>query len=84
MIAYKGMEPGMICRGYQLYMGRNTTPEANCQRNGFTAQQIQWTVCAIMGIFGIQNTIWFVQTAIWMRMQWIPESPAQNSGCSES
>ena len=35
MIAYKGMEKGMICRGYQLQMGLNTTPEANCRENGF-------------------------------------------------
>lgn len=35
MIAYKGMEPGMICRGYQLKMGLNVTEQANCQANGF-------------------------------------------------
>ncbi len=28
MIAYKGMEPGMICRGYQLQMGLNVTEQA--------------------------------------------------------
>ena len=35
MIAYKGMEPGMICRGYQLKMGLNVTEQANCQASGF-------------------------------------------------
>ena len=35
MIAYKGMEQGMICRGYQLKMGLNITEQANCQANGF-------------------------------------------------
>ena len=35
MIAYKGMEPGMICRGYQLQMGLNVTEQANCRENGF-------------------------------------------------
>ena len=35
MIAYKGMEPGMICLGYQLKMGLNVTEQANCQANGF-------------------------------------------------
>ena len=35
MIAYKGFENGLICRGYQFKMGLNTTPEANCARNGF-------------------------------------------------
>ena len=35
MIAYKGMEKGMVCRGYQLRMGLNETPEANCHQNGF-------------------------------------------------
>lgn len=35
MIAYKGMEQGMICRGYQLQMGLNTTETANCRENGF-------------------------------------------------
>ena len=35
MIAYKGMEQGMICRGYQLKMGLNVTEQANCQANGF-------------------------------------------------
>ena len=35
MIAYKGMEPGMICLGYQLKIGLNVTEQANCQANGF-------------------------------------------------
>ena len=29
MIAYKGMKPGMVCRGYQLRMGLNVTEQAN-------------------------------------------------------
>ena len=35
MLAYKGFEKGLICRGYQFKMGLNTTPEANCVQNGF-------------------------------------------------
>ena len=35
MIAYKGFQPGLICRGYQFVMGLNTTAEANCGANGF-------------------------------------------------
>lgn len=35
MIAYKGFNLGLICRGYQFTMGRNTTAEANCAHNGF-------------------------------------------------
>lgn len=35
MIAYKGFEPGLICRGYRFVMGLNTTAEANCGANGF-------------------------------------------------
>lgn len=35
MIAYKGFQPGLICRGYQFVMGLNTTAEANCAHNGF-------------------------------------------------
>ncbi len=35
MTAYKGFKPGLICRGYQFAMGRNTTTEANCGANGF-------------------------------------------------
>lgn len=35
MIAYKGFNPGLICRGYQFQMGLNTTDKANCARNGF-------------------------------------------------
>lgn len=35
MIAYKGFQPGLICRDYQFIMGRNTTAEANCAHNGF-------------------------------------------------
>lgn len=35
MIAYKGMKPGMICRGYQMQMGLNVTEQANCKANGF-------------------------------------------------
>lgn len=35
MIAYKGFNPGLICRGYQFAMGINRTMEANCRANGF-------------------------------------------------
>ncbi len=35
MIAYKGFEPGLKCRGYQFQMGLNVTDEANCAHNGF-------------------------------------------------
>ena len=35
MIAYKGFEPGLICRGYQFHMGKNVTDKANCRANGF-------------------------------------------------
>ena len=35
MIAYKGFEQGLICRGYQFVMGLNKTEKANCRENGF-------------------------------------------------
>ena len=35
MIAYKGFQTGLICRGYQFVMGLNVTEEANCKTNGF-------------------------------------------------
>ena len=35
MIAYKGFEKGLVCRGYQFVMGLNRTEEANCKENGF-------------------------------------------------
>lgn len=35
MIAYKGFEPGLICRGYHFVMGLNITDKANCRENGF-------------------------------------------------
>lgn len=35
MIAYKGFDPGLKCRGYQFVMGRNVTDKANCRANGF-------------------------------------------------
>ena len=35
MIAYKGFNRGLECRGYQFHMGLNVTEEANCVRNGF-------------------------------------------------
>lgn len=35
MIAYKGFEAGLVCRGYQFHVGLNTTDEANCAKNGF-------------------------------------------------
>lgn len=35
MIAYKGFNPGLICRGYQFVIGRNVTEKANCRANGF-------------------------------------------------
>lgn len=35
MIAYKGFDPGLICRGYRFVMGKNVTEKANCGNNGF-------------------------------------------------
>ncbi len=35
MIAYKGFEPGLICRKYQFHIGLNVTDKANCAQNGF-------------------------------------------------
>jgi len=35
MIAYKGFNPGLICRKYQFHMGLNVTDKANCAHNGF-------------------------------------------------
>jgi hypothetical protein len=35
MIAYKGFDPGLICRCYQFVMGLNVTEKANCRANGF-------------------------------------------------
>ena len=35
MIAYKGFDEGLVCRGYQFTMGENVTVEANCAKNGF-------------------------------------------------
>lgn len=35
MIAYKGFDCGLRCRGYQFVMGRNVTDKANCRENGF-------------------------------------------------
>ncbi len=35
MLAYKGFEAGMVCRGYQFHTGLNKTDKANCRANGF-------------------------------------------------
>ena len=35
MIAYKGFEKGLVCLGYQFFMGLNVTEKANCRANGF-------------------------------------------------
>jgi DNA-directed RNA polymerase subunit RPC12/RpoP len=35
MIAYKGFELGLVCRGYQFNTGLNVTEKANCHANGF-------------------------------------------------
>lgn len=35
MIAYKGFDIGLRCRGYQFSLGRNITEKANCMANGF-------------------------------------------------
>lgn len=35
MLAYKGFDKGLICRGYQFQMGLNITEKANCVENGF-------------------------------------------------
>ena len=42
MIAYKGFEPGLICRGYHFVMGLNTTDKANCRANGFHCAMPLW------------------------------------------
>ena len=31
MLAYKGFNPGLICRNYQFEMGLNITDKANCR-----------------------------------------------------
>ncbi len=35
MIAYKGFNSDLTCRGYQFVMGMNVTDKANCAQNGF-------------------------------------------------
>ena len=35
MSAYKGFDPGLICREYQFVTGLNKTEKANCCQNGF-------------------------------------------------
>lgn len=35
MIAYKGFNSDLTCRGYQFVMGVNVTEKANCVKNGF-------------------------------------------------
>lgn len=35
MIAYKGFEPGLVCRGYHFQMGLNVADKANCACNSF-------------------------------------------------
>lgn len=35
MLAYKGFNPGLICRNYQFEIGLNVTDKANCRANGF-------------------------------------------------
>lgn len=35
MLAYKGFDKGLICRGYHFKMGLNITEKANCVENGF-------------------------------------------------
>ncbi len=35
MLAYKGFDIGLICKGYHFKLGLNTTEKANCRANGF-------------------------------------------------
>lgn len=36
MLAYKGFQKGLVCRGYQFHIGEtHTEKEANCAQNGF-------------------------------------------------
>ena len=40
MIAYKGFEKGLVCRGYQFEQGKTSkTDAANCAQNGFHAAE---------------------------------------------
>ena len=35
MLAYKAFKLGLICLGHQFVMGKNTTTQANCRKNGY-------------------------------------------------
>ena len=51
MIAYKGFEKNLSCRGYQFKRyGINETTEANCRQNGFHCAEnplIVWSTIQI-------------------------------------
>ena len=48
MIAYKGFNKGLICRGYQFQPGENITEEANCAQNGFHSAENPLD-CVVLG-----------------------------------
>lgn len=59
MIAYKGMEPGMICPRLSAKDGLECNGTGKLSGEWVSLQQqTRWTACAIMGIFRTRNTIW--------------------------
>ena len=75
MIAYKGMKPGMVCRGYQLRMGLNVTEQANCRENGFHCAANPMDCLRYYGDF--QNSQEFFLHAL----AYMADHPQMRDGC---
>ncbi len=61
MIAYKGFETDLSCRGYQFVMGMNITDKANCAENGFHCAEnpldcLNYYGCVSKSIYCIVDT----------------------------
>lgn len=51
MIAYKGFQKDLKCRGFQFQeYGINETEKANCRQNGFHCEKTHWIVSVIIRI----------------------------------
>lgn len=82
MIAYKGFQKDLKCRGFQFQeYGINETEKANCRQNGFHCAENPLDCLCYYPNW--KNSVYYIVDAsgIWMKMEKIQKSPAQRCAC---
>lgn len=78
MIAYKGFQKDLKCRGFQFQeYGINETEKANCRQNGFHCAENPLDCLCYYPNW--KNSVYYIvmHQGIWMKMEKIQKSPAQ-------